>query len=187
MLGNIKVRVFVSTIAPQGIAVTNLALPEYRSSVSGSLLPLPSPRQSKSLSRTNSRPRSTLLLRVSSGSSGTSITPVSRARDVANQIHTNRGLEFTCAALSKSVANSSEELADSFRNAYSTTLKPHHSFLVKPVFSAAMSACPYRADFYAKLGQDQEKVSSELRTYLAALDKIVGILKGFTESKDAKW
>ncbi|KAF4125265.1 Glycolipid transfer protein (GLTP) [Geosmithia morbida] len=98
-----------------------------------------------------------------------------------------RGLEFTCIGLSSNVAKESEELADSFRAAYGTTLKPHHSFLVKPVFSAAMSACPYRADFYAKLGDDQEKVKAELRSYLLDLEKIVGILKGFVTSKDAKW
>lgn len=50
-----------------------------------------------------------------------------------------------------------------------------------------MSACPYRKDFYVKLGSDAEKVNADLRVYLAALDKIVGILKGFLTSKDAKW
>lgn len=98
-----------------------------------------------------------------------------------------RGLEFTCIALSSNVAKESEELADSFRGAYGTTLKPHHNFLVKPIFSAAMSACPYRKDFYAKLGQDPAKVTSELGIYLKGLDKVVGILKGFVDSKDAKW
>ncbi|KAL2761069.1 hypothetical protein ACRALDRAFT_2096525 [Sodiomyces alcalophilus JCM 7366] len=98
-----------------------------------------------------------------------------------------RGLEFTCIALSQNVAKPSEELADSFRAAYGTTLKPHHSFIVKPIFSAAMSACPYRADFYSKLGDDPAKVAEQLRVYLAALDKIVGILKGFLATKDAKW
>ncbi|RFU79319.1 ef-hand 1, calcium-binding site [Trichoderma arundinaceum] len=98
-----------------------------------------------------------------------------------------RGLEFTCLALSANVAKPTEELADSFRAAYGSTLKPHHSFLIKPVFSAAMSACPYRADFYTKLGSDQEKVTADLRVYLASLEKIVGILKGFLETKEAKW
>jgi hypothetical protein len=98
-----------------------------------------------------------------------------------------RGLEFTCIALSQNVAKPSEELADSFRGAYGTTLKPHHSFLVKPIFSAAMSACPYRKDFYGKLGSDEAKVHADLRVYLASLEKIVGILKGFLSSKDAKW
>lgn len=99
----------------------------------------------------------------------------------------NSGLEFTCIALSSNVAKSTEELADSFRNAYGSTLKPHHSFIVKPIFSAAMSACPYRKDFYTKLGDDVDKVHSELRVYLQGLEKVVGILKGFLDSKDAKW
>lgn len=98
-----------------------------------------------------------------------------------------RALEFTCIALSQNLANHDHELSDSFRTAYGTTLKPHHSFLVKPVFSAAMSACPYRKDFYGKLGSDQEKVKEELRLYLEALDKVVGILKGFLETPEAKW
>ncbi|CAM1511163.1 Fc.00g086760.m01.CDS01 [Cosmosporella sp. VM-42] len=98
-----------------------------------------------------------------------------------------RGLEFTGVALSRNVASPSEELADSFRASYANTLKPHHSFLVKPIFSAAMSACPYRADFYKKLGATPELVVSELTTYLAALEKIVAILKGFLDTKEAKW
>ncbi|KAI1799685.1 het-c [Daldinia bambusicola] len=98
-----------------------------------------------------------------------------------------RGLEFTCIALSQNLAQESEELSASFRNAYGSTLKPHHGILIKPVFSAAMSACPYRKDFYPKLGDDQAKVATELRTYLASLEKIVGILKGFLDRKEAKW
>ncbi|KAI0380367.1 het-c [Hypomontagnella monticulosa] len=98
-----------------------------------------------------------------------------------------RGLDFTCIALSQNLAQEAEELSASFRNAYGSTLKPHHSFLIKPVFSAAMGACPYRKDFYPKLGDDQAKVAAELRAYLAALEKIVGILKGFQERKEAKW
>ncbi|KAK3389533.1 glycolipid transfer protein domain-containing protein [Podospora didyma] len=98
-----------------------------------------------------------------------------------------RGLEFTCIALTKNVGNPTEEVADSFRAAYGVTLKPHHSFMIKPIFSAAMSACPYRKDFYAKLGSDQEKVEAELKEYLVALESIVTILKEFLASKEAKW
>lgn len=97
----------------------------------------------------------------------------------------HRGLEFTSIALSQNVAKPTEELADSFRGAYGVTLKPHHSFLIKPVFSAAMSACPYRKDFYNKLGSGGDE--AELKEYLAALEKIVGILKEFLASKEAKW
>ncbi|KAH8651027.1 HET-C2 protein [Xylariales sp. PMI_506] len=98
-----------------------------------------------------------------------------------------RGLEFTCIGLQRNVTNGSEELADSFRTAYGSTLKPHHSFLVKPVFSAAMSACPYRKDFYTKLGDDTAKVQAELTPYLESLEKIVNILKEFLARKEAKW
>jgi hypothetical protein len=98
-----------------------------------------------------------------------------------------RGLEFTQIGLSSNVAKESEELSDSFRTAYASTLKPHHSFVVKPIFSAAMSATPYRKDFYSKLGDDSEKVTLEMRAYLMGLEKVVGILKGFINSKDAKW
>ncbi|KAH7370484.1 glycolipid transfer protein domain-containing protein [Rhexocercosporidium sp. MPI-PUGE-AT-0058] len=98
-----------------------------------------------------------------------------------------RGLDFTCIALSQNLALPSEELAASFRNAYGSTLKPHHSFLIKPIFSAAMSACPYRKDFYVSLGEDPEKVAEELRVWLVALEKVLAILKGFLDRKEAKW
>jgi hypothetical protein len=98
-----------------------------------------------------------------------------------------RGLEFTSLALTTNQANPTQELSDSFRAAYTTTLKPHHGFMVKPLFTAAMSACPYRKDFYAKLGGDEAQVQNDLGPYLAALQRIVAILKTFLESKDAKW
>jgi hypothetical protein len=59
--------------------------------------------------------------------------------------------------------------------------------MVKPIFSAAMSATPYRKDFYAKLGEDAAKVAAELRVWLAALEKIITVLKGFLNRKEAKW
>ncbi|KIN00527.1 hypothetical protein OIDMADRAFT_42417 [Oidiodendron maius Zn] len=98
-----------------------------------------------------------------------------------------RGLDFTSIALTQNLATVSEELSVSFRSAYGGTLKPHHSFMVKPIFSAAMSACPYRKDFYEKLGDDQEKVAAELSVWLDALQNIITILKAFLETKEAKW
>ncbi|KAF6765525.1 glycolipid transfer protein domain-containing protein [Ephemerocybe angulata] len=85
----------------------------------------------------------------------------------------NSGLEFTHLGLSYNLSDKSLELLDSVRQAYGSTLKPHHSFLVKPIFSAAMSMCPYRTDFYAKLGGDN--------------DRIVAILKEFMGSEEAQW
>ena len=97
------------------------------------------------------------------------------------------GLDFTAQALRHNTANPSKELADSFRDAYGNTLKPHHSFIVKPIFSAAMSATPYRKDFYTKLGSDEAKVQAQLEEWLKALEKNVEILREFTTSKEAKW
>lgn len=98
-----------------------------------------------------------------------------------------RGLDFTAQSLRQNLTNQSEELSTSFRAAYGNTLKPHHSFIVKPIFSAAMSATPYRKDFYAKLGDDQARVQKELGEWLAGLEKNVKILNDFLASKEAKW
>ncbi|KAH7385191.1 glycolipid transfer protein domain-containing protein [Phaeosphaeria sp. MPI-PUGE-AT-0046c] len=99
----------------------------------------------------------------------------------------NRGLDFTAQALRHNITNPSKELADSFRDAYGKTLKPHHSFVVKPLFSAAMSATPYRKDFYKKLGEDDTKVQSELEKWLSGLEQDIAILNQFLARKEAKW
>jgi hypothetical protein len=98
----------------------------------------------------------------------------------------NRGLHFTSLALRENLTNSSQELADSFRSAYTNTLKPHHSFVVKPIFSAAMSATPYRKDFYTKLGEES-KINVELEKWLGALEEQVKILNEFLARKENKW
>lgn len=101
-----------------------------------------------------------------------------------------RGLDFTAQALKQNISNPTEELSTSFKGAYKGTLAPHHSFLVKPVFSAAMSATPYRKDFYLKLVSnptDVPKVQDALKEWLAALEQQVAILKTFQQSKEGKW
>ncbi|KAI9371037.1 glycolipid transfer protein domain-containing protein [Aspergillus egyptiacus] len=98
-----------------------------------------------------------------------------------------RGLDFTAQALRHNIDNPAKELSDSFRDAYGKTLKPHHSFIVKPIFSAAMSATPYRDSFYAKLGSDTVKVKAALEKEVAALEERVAILKAFQERKEANW
>lgn len=98
-----------------------------------------------------------------------------------------RGLDFTAQGLRENLSKPSSELSESFRSAYANTLKPHHSFMVKPIFSAAMSATPYRKTFYANLGDDQERVNKELDAWLTSLEKIVSILKEFQGRKEAKW
>jgi hypothetical protein len=98
-----------------------------------------------------------------------------------------RGLDFTAVAISQNLATPSEELSTSFRNSYGNTLKPYHSFLVKPVMSAAMSATPYRKDFYVKLGDDQARVEAEMKIWVGALGERLAILKAFLDRKEAKW
>ncbi|KAJ7049673.1 glycolipid transfer protein [Mycena amicta] len=100
-----------------------------------------------------------------------------------------RGDSFTCKALQNAQANKKEELSAAFTKSYENTLKKFHNFVVKGIFSVAMKACPYRADFYAKLAADpaggkpasDEKVSEELDKWLAALDAIVAHMEGFYE------
>jgi hypothetical protein len=58
---------------------------------------------------------------------------------------------------------------------------------VKPIFSAAMSATPYRKDFYKKLGDDDAKVQTDLEKWLTGLERDLAILKEFLARKEAKW
>jgi len=92
-----------------------------------------------------------------------------------------RGQQFTCIALQRSHTNKNEELTESFTKAYEQTLKPHHSFVVKPLFGLAMKACPYRADFYKKLGSPEDTVEEKLGLWLHSLDTIVIRLQAFYE------
>jgi len=47
------------------------------------------------------------------------------------------------------------------------------------MFQLAMKACPYRKDFYEKLGSPPEKVQTELKKWLDALEKIVKQMQDF--------
>ncbi|KAI5476207.1 het-c2 protein [Pseudohyphozyma bogoriensis] len=92
-----------------------------------------------------------------------------------------RGLKFTQVALKRSQADKAEELSVSFTQAYEVSLKKFHSFVIRPVFALAMKACPYRKDFYAKLGNDQDVVEVELAKWLEALEAIIAQIEAFYE------
>ncbi|CCL99051.1 uncharacterized protein FIBRA_01062 [Fibroporia radiculosa] len=100
-----------------------------------------------------------------------------------------RGLSFTCKALQYAQKERSQELSAAFSQAYDATLKKFHNFMVKGLFAVAMKACPYRADFYAKLATDPnggpavlaERLDESLDDWLAALDSIVTRLETFYE------
>ena len=77
-----------------------------------------------------------------------------------------------------------EELTVSFTTSYDKTLKKHHNLIVKGMFSLAMKACPYRVDFYNKLGDDQGAVGAHLDEWIAALERIVQGLFAFLKEKN---
>lgn len=90
-----------------------------------------------------------------------------------------RGLQFTAQAMRNTVDDPSKELQSTFTSAYDKTLSKYHSFMIKPIFKMAMVACPYRKDFFEKLGEDQAKVNEELSKWLKALEEIVAIVMDF--------
>jgi len=98
-----------------------------------------------------------------------------------------RGLSFTCKSLQNLQATKDKELKAAFLEGYEGSLKPFHNFVVKGVFSVAMSACPYRKDFYTKLAADpsggepesQERLDAELDKWLAGLHDIVTRMQKF--------
>ncbi|KAG0657284.1 hypothetical protein C6P46_006568, partial [Rhodotorula mucilaginosa] len=92
-----------------------------------------------------------------------------------------RGLKFTQVALARSQADKTEELSVSFSKSYEETLKKYHSFVVKPIFALAMKACPYRKDFYGKLGPPTAPVDEELSKWNSALGEIIARLEAFYE------
>ena len=95
--------------------------------------------------------------------------------------------EFAIRAMRETVNNPDRELTKTFTDAYTATLSQYHGMLIKPVFKLAMKACPYRKDFFEKLGSDQAKVAEELEKWLAALEKIVkNIMEFFASGNYAK-
>ncbi|CAK7894877.1 hypothetical protein CAAN1_10S03708 [[Candida] anglica] len=96
----------------------------------------------------------------------------------------SRGLQFTSQAMRETVNNPSSELTKTFTDAYSKTLSKYHGMLVKPIFKLAMKACPYRKDFFEKLGADQDKVAKQLEAWLSALEAIVKNIVEFFASGD---
>jgi len=58
--------------------------------------------------------------------------------------------------------------------------------LVKGVFTLAMKACPYRADFYKKLGENEAEVNTQLEEWLTALELNNAILSRYLASVSQK-
>lgn len=95
-----------------------------------------------------------------------------------------RGLEFTCLALRTNLDTPGEELSVSFTKAYGTTLSKHHSFMVRPIFSLAMNACPSRVSFYESLAHgDVPKVTQQLNEWVKGLEEKLANVVAFYEKE----
>jgi hypothetical protein len=96
----------------------------------------------------------------------------------------NRALMFTARALRRSVTFPQEELVTSFQIEYDVVLRQHHNMLVRPIFTMAMNAVPYRQDFYLKLDphQDERKTMCEMEPWLAALERLVIIISSLLDN-----
>ncbi len=93
-----------------------------------------------------------------------------------------RGLQFTAVAMRKCIDNQDWELNKCFEKAYNETLIKFHSILIRPVFKLAMKACPYRKDFFLKLGEDSIKVAEQLEAWVKSLEDVVDVIMKFFES-----
>ncbi|KAI8848390.1 glycolipid transfer protein domain-containing protein [Chytridium lagenaria] len=94
-----------------------------------------------------------------------------------------RALEFTAIGLRHNIQNPADELSVSFNVAYGKTLSPFHSFLVRPIFSMAMKACPTRKDFYAKLGASDPTFDQAFNGWLGGLENNLTVLVPFFEQQ----
>jgi hypothetical protein len=102
-----------------------------------------------------------------------------------------RGLAFTLRALQTMRAEPDIPLSTCFRQAYTNTLSHHHGFVVRKVVSVAISAVPYRSDFYARISNshkdDQEshaRLDEKMGPWLDALERICVHMKTWLEERD---
>jgi hypothetical protein len=56
---------------------------------------------------------------------------------------------------------------------YDLFLRYIHLEMIDTDVKIAMKACPYRVDFYKKLGDDKDKVEKQMIAWLDALERIV--------------
>ncbi|KAG0736656.1 hypothetical protein G6F57_005228 [Rhizopus arrhizus] len=84
-----------------------------------------------------------------------------------------RGLEFTGQSLMHSLTHPNEELTVSFMQAYDKTLRPYHSFIIRPLFNLAMNACPWRKDFYKSIDVTDEESVEKMKEWLNGLSGII--------------
>lgn len=72
-----------------------------------------------------------------------------------------------------SLTHPNEELTVSFMQAYDKTLRPYHSFIIRPLFNLAMNACPWRKDFYKSIDVTDEESVEKMKEWLNGLSGII--------------
>jgi len=96
-----------------------------------------------------------------------------------------RGMRFTCIALQNSnevrLTKSGDRVTfkQDFQDSYEFTLKHFHNFVVRGTFSLALAALPTREGLINSLGSPAEKVESQAKEWLAALNAILQRLMAF--------
>ncbi|KAI9313355.1 glycolipid transfer protein domain-containing protein [Dichotomocladium elegans] len=80
------------------------------------------------------------------------------------------------------IENPTEELAASFTKAYENSLRKFHGIMVRPVFALAMKACPYRKDFYQKIGITTDDALELMKAWLQALEAIIATIQAIFTS-----
>ncbi|KAJ9075781.1 hypothetical protein DSO57_1032404 [Entomophthora muscae] len=90
-----------------------------------------------------------------------------------------RDLRFIFESLKQNQDKPNEEIAESFSEAYNRTLVKHHNMIIAQMFQIAITTFPVRADFYGKLGQDQARVSQEIKRLLLSFEKIILAIETF--------
>lgn len=92
-----------------------------------------------------------------------------------------RALFFIHDLIVAMVENPTKELKDCVLAGYENTLKPHHGFMTKNVFSVAVKAAPYRKDFISKVGPSDEVVMGSFKEVLplfkGTIDTLLNFLK----------
>lgn len=102
-------------------------------------------------------------------------------------------MDFTAQALRLNLDNPSQELKESFQNAYANSpLQKAQKTVwggtgIVWATQRALSYTPAKKDLYKKLGDNESKVDEALKPWLQDLEKQVSILKQFQARKEARW
>ena len=97
-----------------------------------------------------------------------------------------RALHFIVKMLDPLAEDPSKKLSECVLAGYEVSLKPHHGFMTKGIFKAAMSAAPARPDFMAKLADDEVEIKTQLDSVTPDIAKLLDDLNALLKGVSAK-